>query len=93
MYEQFFNAMGWKQIGAIAESGQEFPEYHLLLQDHLQQSGISVVVKRNIVRNTDTLDVSQVAIFEPRSEKTGLRGFRPGLTQTRLYSHSRWLEA
>ena len=60
MYEQFFKAMDWKQIGAIAEGGQEFPEYHLLLQDHLQQSGISVVVKRNIVRKTDTLDVSQV---------------------------------
>ena len=32
-------------------------------------------------------------IIEPRSEKTGLWGFRPGLTQTRLYSHWRWLEA
>ena len=32
-------------------------------------------------------------IFEPRCEKTGLRGFRPGPTQTRLYSHRRWLEA
>ena len=31
--------------------------------------------------------------FEPRSEKTGLRGFRPGPTQTGLYSHRRWLEA
>ena len=31
--------------------------------------------------------------IEPRSEKTGLRGFRPGLTQTGLYSHRRWLEA
>ena len=30
---------------------------------------------------------------EPRCEKTGLRGFRPGLTQTRLYNHTRWLEA
>ena len=30
---------------------------------------------------------------EPRSEKTGLRGFRPGPTQTGLYSHRRWLEA
>ena len=29
---------------------------------------------------------------EPR-EKTGLRGFRPGPTQTRLYSYRRWLEA
>ena len=30
---------------------------------------------------------------EPRSEKTGLLGFRPGPMQTRLYSHRRWLEA
>ena len=27
--------------------------------------------------------------MEPRCEKTGLRGFRPGPTQTRLYSHTR----
>ena len=33
------------------------------------------------------------ALFEPRSEKTGLRGFRPGPTQTGLYNHRRWLEA
>ena len=31
--------------------------------------------------------------FETRCEKTGLRGFRPGPTRTRLYSHRRWLEA
>ena len=30
---------------------------------------------------------------EPRCEKTGLWGFRPCLTQTRLYSHTRWLDA
>ncbi|KAK3589102.1 hypothetical protein CHS0354_017444 [Potamilus streckersoni] len=60
VYEKFFKAMEWKQIGAIAEGGQEFPEYHLLLQDHLHQKGISVVVKRNIVRRSDTLDVSQI---------------------------------
>ena len=29
---------------------------------------------------------------EPRCEKTGLQGFRPGPTQTGLYSHRRWLE-
>ena len=28
--------------------------------------------------------------IEPRHEKTCLRGFRPGLTQTGLYSDSRW---
>ena len=26
--------------------------------------------------------------YEPRSEKTSLRGFRPGPTQTGLYGHS-----
>ena len=31
--------------------------------------------------------------FEPCCEKTGLRGFRPGPTQTGLYSYRRWLEA
>ena len=31
--------------------------------------------------------------YEPRSEKTGLRGFQPGPTQTGLYSYRRWLEA
>ena len=32
-------------------------------------------------------------INEPRCEKTGLLGFRPGSTQIGLYSHRRWLEA
>ena len=32
-------------------------------------------------------------INEPRREKTGLRGFRPGLTQTNLYSHRSRLDA
>ena len=35
----------------------------------------------------------QPRLFEPRSEKTGLQGFRPGPTQTGLYSYRRWLEA
>ena len=30
---------------------------------------------------------------EPRRMNTCLRGLRPGQTQTRLYSHRRWLEA
>ena len=32
-------------------------------------------------------------VYEPRCEKTGLRGFLPGPTQTGLYNHRRWLEA
>ena len=38
-------------------------------------------------------DINELFRYEPCSEKTGLWGFRPGLTQTRLYSHRRWLEA
>ena len=30
---------------------------------------------------------------EPRREKNGFRGFRPGLTQTELYKHRSRLEA
>ena len=34
-----------------------------------------------------------MTLYEPRSEKTGLRGFRPGPIQTGLYCHGRYLEA
>ena len=34
----------------------------------------------------------KVIVFEPRHEKTCIRGFRPGPPQTGLYSHRRWLE-
>ena len=30
---------------------------------------------------------------DPRREKTCLRSFRPGPTQTRLFSHNRWLQS
>ena len=36
---------------------------------------------------------NNACLFEPRCEKTGLRGFRPGPTQTGMYCHRRWLEA
>ena len=34
-----------------------------------------------------------ISYNEPRCEKTGPRGFRPGPTQTALYSYRIWLEA
>ena len=43
--------------------------------------------------HANTVYEGEPRTFEPRSEKTGLRGFRQGLTQTRLCSHRRWLEA
>ena len=50
---------------------------------------IAQVISENI-RNAFLYVLS---IFEPRCEKTGLRGFRPGPTQTGLCSHRKWLEA
>ena len=38
-------------------------------------------------------DGANTSLYEPRHEKTGLRGFRPGLTQTDLYSHRSRIEA
>ena len=34
-----------------------------------------------------------IIIIEPRRKKTGLRGFRPGPTQTGLHKHRKELEA
>ena len=48
---------------------------------------------QTIVTERDCAKIPRQSRNEPRYEKTGLRGFRPGLTQTRLYSYRRWLEA
>ena len=46
-----------------------------------------------LLSNLSLLYLSMNVIFEPRCEKTGLRGFRPDTTQTGLHSHTEWLEA
>ena len=60
VYEKFFNAMNWNQLGTLSEGGQELPEYHLMLQEFLQQKGVSVVVKHNIQGTLQNPDVSEV---------------------------------
>ena len=46
------------------------------------------------MQTTNTLGQGvQPVTNEPRREKTDLRGFRPGPTQTDLYSHRKELEA
>ena len=52
------------------------------------------------LRNNRTANQSLLFSFhcycnpsEPRCEKTGFRDFRPGPTQTGLYSHKKWLKA
>ena len=54
------------------------------------------LVRRNkffIALGSNNNVCQDVVSNEPRYEKTGLRGFRPGPTQTGLYCHRRWLEA
>ena len=61
------------------------------------QPGTNYVIQGIIMQRGDELtpveEISKLWPFEPRCEKTGLRGFRPGTTQTGLYNHTRWLEA
>ena len=53
---------------------------------------LSLLNKYHRVDN-NRLVTDSTYIYEPRGEKTGLRGIRPGPTQTGLYSHRRWLDA
>ena len=55
---------------------------------HWIQTKLFECVTRKPVQESDYYQTQT----EPRSEKTGLRGFQPGPTQTGLYSHRRWLE-
>ena len=50
---------------------------------------------QNEKKNTPLKQLRYVGppIYEPPCEKTGLRGFRPGQTQTKLYYHTRKLDA
>ena len=55
------------------------------------------LVKNMKIRNTGVGDNTQSVVavhafnqpYEPRRERTGLRGHRPGMTQTGLYSRRR----
>ena len=63
MYGEFFKEMQWTKVGALAEGGQELPEYHLALQEYLQEQGISVLVKRKLLHDTHQMDFSQVGFY------------------------------
>ena len=46
-----------------------------------------IIQQQQQTQSFNKLLESMGRLFEPRSEKTGPRGFRPGPTQTKLYSH------
>ena len=54
-----------------------------------QKSKLVCLCFKFIVISQTTALKDYQSIYEPRCEKTGLRDFRPGPTQTGLYSHRR----
>ena len=68
-----------------------------LLKSKISRFSLSSVTVQTVYAGTVWKPRRQVFLchgsYEPRREKTGLRGFRPGPTQTDLYSHRKELEA
>ncbi|XP_052822135.1 uncharacterized protein LOC106880693 isoform X4 [Octopus bimaculoides] len=60
VYEKLFLAMNWLQIGAIAEVGKEFTEYHRLLKDHLHSRGVYMIARNKMMNSRDPLDLSKI---------------------------------
>ena len=56
-------------------------------------AGLTRVIKSSWKCPVLQINCLSIHIYEPRCEKTDLRGFRPGPTQIRLYRHRRWQEA
>ncbi|XP_012937195.1 uncharacterized protein LOC101848348 [Aplysia californica] len=60
VYPDLFKELGWDVVGALAEGGQEFPGYHLTLQDRLHHHGISLIVRRKFLNTTGTPGVREI---------------------------------
>ena len=80
----FFNWVAWpfKIISLLLSQ----VSHKVVLPTHLQ-----VELGQARTHIGETINLLRV-LYEPRCEKTGLRGF-PDLTQTGLYNHTKWLEA
>lgn len=64
IYQQMFSQMGWEQVGALAEDTQDFPAYHVTLQDYLKLHGINMLVKQNLKAVSSHTDFTKVIINE-----------------------------
>lgn len=60
VYEKLFLAMNWLQVGAIAEVGKEFTEYHRLLKEHLHSRGVYMISRNKMVDDRESLDLSKI---------------------------------
>ena len=65
----------------------------------LRICGLEFVVLRNLVigliqgKAYVQFNFRLITLYQSHHEKTSIRGFRPGSTQSGMYSHRRWLEA
>ena len=67
----------------------QYENYHIFLAKII----VFTVVKNLRIMHGRVTIKGKLIKDEPHCEKTGLRGFRPGLTKTGLCSHRRVLEA
>ena len=70
----------------------------ILIDTSGSMKGLRMQIARSTVYQildtlTDDDYFNIIKVNEPRCEKTGLWGFRPGATKIGLYCHRRWLEA
>ena len=67
---------------------------HILFDEDRSLESVSYANNSSRSVFTKILAISTIAaLYEPHFGETGLLGFRPGPTQTGLYSYRRWLEA
>ena len=66
----------------------------MYLQNKIEETLVTEFLILRLMLHQGVLSTHSTSLsYEPRCEKTSLPGFRQGPTQTRLYSHRRWLEA
>ena len=103
--ESFFTVYGKMFSSCICNSTTDLLQFHETVLWYWVRKSIGCAIPSDfaVIKNlflgscpfvrpsSSVCNVS--ASYEPRCEKTGLRGFWPGPTQTGLYCHRRWLEA
>ena len=82
-----------KCIGFASESAQSplffISKPHILFMDKFTPPIWFIQVQQQqFILGSNTINTSKLFSYEP----TGLRDFRPGPTETGLFSHRRWLE-
>ena len=76
--------LGKYQINQRSNKMKSFHEWQNCMKHSLLNKSIEALL---CIKGDQAAFTLTATIIEPRCEKTGLQGFRPGLTQTGLCSH------